>query len=103
MAEKSEMVRRGLGAFFLLAALAMLVAGETALEEHLRSHPWEFVVFWLACFAFVGLALLMALLDMAAVRRRVRREERELIENTMRQITRAKASKPKAPPENSVN
>jgi len=45
----------------------------------------------------------MALLDMVAVRRRVRREDRELIESTMRQITRAKESKSKPPPENSVN
>lgn len=103
MAEKSDMVRRWLGAFFLLSALVMLVAGETALNERLRSHPWEFVIFWLACFAFVGLALLMAMLDMAAVRRRVRREERELLESTMRQITEAKALKENKPPQNSVD
>ena len=93
MAEKSDMVRRGLGVFFLLSALVMLVVGETVLSERLRSQPWEFVVFWLGCFAFVGLALLMALLDMAAVRRRVRQEERELVESTIRQITEAKESK----------
>ena len=102
MAEKSDIVRRTLGTFFLLAALAMLVGGETMLSERLRSQPWEFVLFWLACFVLVGLALLMALLDMAAVRRRVRREERELVENTLRQIKLAKELKTKQSPENSV-
>ena len=103
MAEKRDIVRRVLGVFFLLAALVMLVIGETAMNDHLRSHPWEFVVFWLGCFAFVGLALLLALLDMAAVRRRVRREERELVESTLRQITQARESKSGKPPQNSVN
>ena len=103
MAEKSDIVRRGLGAIFLLAALVMLVVGESVLNERLRSHPLEFVGFWLACFAFVGLAFLMAMLDMAAVRRRVRREELELVASTMRQITREKEAKSNQRPENSVN
>lgn len=103
MAEKCDIVRRGLGAFFLLAALVMLVSGETVLNESLRSHPREFVVFWLGCFALVGLAFLMAMLDMAAVRRRVRREERELVESMLRQITQEKEAKSNKRPENSVN
>ena len=103
MAEKSDIVRRTLGAFFLLSALILLVVGETALNNRLSSHPWEFLIFWTMCFVFVGLALLMALLDMAAVRRRVRREERELVESTMQQIARAKEVKSKQPPHNSVN
>ena len=103
MAEKSDIARRGLGAFFLLAALGMLVAGETVLEERLRSQPLEFVGFWLGCFVFVGLAVLMAVLDMAAVRRRVQREERELVESTLRQITEVKDPGGAKHPQNSVN
>jgi hypothetical protein len=101
MAENTDIRRRIVGAFFLLTALILLILGETKLSDRLRSHPWEFIFFWLGCFISVGLALLMALLDMATVRRRVRREERELIENTLREISRVKASKAGKSPENS--
>ena len=89
MAEKRDVVRRVLGAIFLLASLVMLILGETRLNERLQSHPLEFLIFWLTCFVFVGLALLTALLDMGAVRRRVQRDERELVERTLHEIAEA--------------
>ncbi|MFO1488263.1 MAG: hypothetical protein U1F65_07285 [Verrucomicrobiota bacterium] len=93
MAEKRDVVRRTLGVFFLAAAVIMLVLGETALGGYLSSHPREFLLFWLVCFLFVGLALLTAVLDMMAVRRRLRGEQRELVENTLHQIEEAKIAK----------
>jgi membrane protein implicated in regulation of membrane protease activity len=76
--------RRWFGVFFLLAALAMLVCGETVLKERLGE--WTFIAYWLVCFGFTGLAILVALLDARALQRRTRREERDLFEATLREI-----------------
>src|ERR1017187_1942321 len=99
MADKRDIPRRALGAFFLAASLVMLIAGETLLRGRLSSHPVEFLVFWMGCFVFVGLAFLMALLDLAVVRRRTREQQRELLESALRQIARTKELKSNRPPE----
>ena len=99
MADKRDMRRRALGALFLVASLVLLIAGETVLSDRLRSHPFAFVVFWMGCFMCVGLAFLMALMDLAVVRRRTRAQQRELLEEAMRQIARSKELKAKRPPE----
>ena len=104
MADKRDIRRRALGAFFLVVSVVMLIAGETLLGDRLRSHPVEFLVFWMGCFVFVGLAFLMALLDLAVVRRRTREQQRELLESAMRQIAQTKglqSSRPPEPPGNS--
>lgn len=102
MAEKRELRRRALSVFFLLAALAMLVLGETLLAEKLRAQPVMFLLYWLGCFGFVGLTFLLALLDLAVVRRRVRAEQRELLERTRREIEQTKRAKAEKSPKNSV-
>ena len=99
MADKRDLRRRALGALFLIASLVMLIAGETVLGDRLRARPLAFLVFWMGCFMFVGLAFLMALLDLAVVRRRTRQQHRELLEEAMRQIARSKELKAKRPPE----
>jgi hypothetical protein len=99
MADKRDIRRRALGAFFLIASLAMLIAGETLLNDRLQSHPAEFLAYWMACFMFVGLAFLMGLLDLAVVRRRTREQQRELLESALRQIAQTKELKAKRPPE----
>jgi len=88
---KGDMPRRWWGAAFLLTALAMLLAGETVLRERLR--PAAFLVFWLICFLFTCLALFIAFLDVSAIRRRTREEQRALFENTLRDIARQKDAK----------
>ena len=98
MADKRDFRRRVLGAFFLLASLVMLVAGETFLQARLRARPVAFLVYWLGCFGLAGLAFLTAALDVMAVRRRARAEQRELAESALRQIAQSKAEKA---PENS--
>ena len=100
MAEKRELRRRALSMVFLLAALGMLVVGETLLKARLRAEPVTFLIYWMGCFALVSLAFFMAVLDLAAMRRRARAEHRELLENTLRQIAQAKAKKS---PQNSVD
>ena len=103
MADKQDIRRRVLGAIFLIAALVMLIVGETVFKERLRAQPAGFLIYWMVCFALVGLAILTAALDMAVVRRRVREEQRKLLEETIEQIARTKASKSGKAPEKSGN
>ena len=70
MSNNPEIRRRRLGAIFLSMALGILIAGETVLRDRLGKVG--FVIFWLACFACTLLAMLMAVLDAAAIRRRAR-------------------------------
>ena len=94
--------RRWIGGLALAAALAMLVAGETVLKNHLRDIG--FLIFWLVCFVFTGIAIVMAFLDARALQHRTRREQRDLFEATLRQIEKEARTrpprKPATPPEN---
>ena len=82
--------RRSHGALVLLAALGMLIGGETVLKDRLRN--LAFVFYWLVCFGFTGLAILIAFLDARVLQRRTRQEQRELFETTLKEIeTEAKA------------
>ena len=56
----------------------MLIWGQTILKPYLEGIG--FVLYWLACMAFVALALLTALLDISAVRRRTREQQRDLLQ-----------------------
>ncbi|PYM10190.1 MAG: hypothetical protein DME18_16775, partial [Verrucomicrobia bacterium] len=57
--------RRWFGVFFLIIAVGMLVWGQTFLKPYLEG--LGFIVYWLACMGFTGLAMLSALLDIWAV------------------------------------
>jgi len=96
MADSRDVRRRWLGAVFLVAALGMLIAGQTVLLDRLG--PVAFIFFWLGCFAFTVLALLVAILDFSAVRRRTRKEQVELFESTLQGIERQKESKSQPSP-----
>ena len=48
--------RRWFGVIVLLAALGMLICGETVLEGRLGN--LAFFTYWLVCFGFTGLAIL---------------------------------------------
>ena len=76
--------RRWIGALLLLAAMAMLIAGQTVLQGHLRG--LAFLLYWLLCFIFTGSAIIVAWLDARAVQTKSRREARELIEKTLGKI-----------------
>ena len=90
MALNATTRRRWVGVVALLAALGMLVAGQTVLEGRLQGGAY--LLYWLVCFGFTFLAMLVALWDARALRYRTRREERELFHNTLDQIlTEAKA------------
>ena len=71
--------RRWFGVFFLMVAAGMLIWGQTLLKPYLEGVG--FVVYWVACMGFTALAMFTALLDIWAVRRRTRAQQRELLEH----------------------
>jgi hypothetical protein len=68
----------------LLAALGMLIAGETIFESHLRGVA--FLFYWLFCLLLTGAAIIVAYLDARSVQQRSRVEARELLEKTINKI-----------------
>ena len=76
--------RRWLGGAALLLALAMLIGGETLFKNNLSEVG--FLVYWLVCFVLTGLAIVVAFIDVRAVARRTREEQRQLMHATLDQI-----------------
>ncbi|MBU6401845.1 MAG: hypothetical protein KGS61_16125, partial [Verrucomicrobia bacterium] len=76
--------RRWFGTLFLALAAGLLIWGQTWLKPYLRGVV--FLGYWLACFVFTGLAMLIALLDLRAMRRQTRQQQRDLIERTLLEI-----------------
>jgi hypothetical protein len=79
------------GMIFLIIAVLMLIVGETVLRSSLTKGP--FILYWTVCFAFTGMAILFAFLDVAGVQRNAREQQRELLEKTIREIARQKETK----------
>jgi hypothetical protein len=84
--------RRWFGVIALAAALAMLLGGQTVLKEKLKN--LMFVCYWMVCFGFTCLAILVALWDARALRRRTSREHRDLFEATLKEIEAKTRTKP---------
>ncbi len=76
--------RRWFGGLILLTALGLLIAGETILKGKLQG--LSFLLYWLLCFVLTGAALIVAWVDACAVRRKSRREARELVQHTLGKI-----------------
>lgn len=81
MGNSADALRRWLGAFCLAVAFGMLIWGETVLKPFLKGVG--FLLYWFTCFIFTFSAIVIALLDVRAVRRRVQSEQRDLIERTL--------------------
>lgn len=77
----------------LLAAIVMLIAGETTPGGRLKG--LGFVIYWLACVLCATLAMLSAILDARALRREARNEQRALLEDALEEIQREKAQSSK--------
>lgn len=65
-------------------AAGMLIWGQTILKPHLDG-VW-FLLYWTVCFLFTIGAVLIALLDVRAVRRRIKEEHANLIARTLQEI-----------------
>ena len=70
----------------------MLVVGETVLKSRLKD--LSFLVYWLICFVFTGMAIFVAFLDASAVGRHTRQEARDLLETTLGRIESDAKNKP---------
>jgi hypothetical protein len=75
-------IRRCLAGVCLLLALVMLVLGLTVLDKRLKSYP--FLAYWSVCICLTALAAIGALVDLMLLRRQLQREQRRLIEQTLR-------------------
>ena len=84
MLKSADAMRRWLGSFFLAMAFAMLVWGQTVLSPHLKGI--SFLIYWLFCFLFTFAAMVAALLDIRATRRRSRMAQRELLADAFKEI-----------------
>jgi hypothetical protein len=76
--------RRWFGALVLIAALLMLIAGETVLQGRLKD--LGFLIYWLVCFCLTCVAIFIAFLDVRALGLRTRREQHQLLETTLKKI-----------------
>ncbi|HWQ91727.1 MAG TPA: hypothetical protein VN673_08650 [Clostridia bacterium] len=76
--------RRVIGGVWLAIALLMLIAGETLLRG--RLHGLVLLGYWGVCFACTVLAIMVAFLDLRAVRRTTTAAQRELFETTIKDI-----------------
>src|SRR5947208_3011545 len=71
-------VRRMTMFVVVIAALVMLFAGATFLNEILVEHHGVFIGYWLACALLTLLAMLLALYDLIALRLAALRERKRL-------------------------
>jgi hypothetical protein len=86
MALSQDARRRWLGGICLAISASMLILGMTVFKDRLR--PQTFLYYWLICMLVTALTLLIALLDLRAVRVRSRREQAELVHRTLTEIKR---------------
>lgn len=81
----SDTRRRWFGTICLAIASGMLILGQTVLKARLQQRA--FIYYWLICTLFTGITLVVALLDLRAVRRRSQKEQSDLVRNVLRDIT----------------
>ena len=76
--------RRWVGGIVLGLAAMMLILGETALNGKLRGGV--FVMYWMICFLLTVAAIVVAFMDLKALQRKVGKEQRDLMEDTLSDI-----------------
>ena len=76
--------RRWFGVVVLGVALLMLVAGQTVLQGKLGGS--SYIAYWLACLILTSGAIIIAFADVRATSHEIRRQERELLEHTIKEI-----------------
>ena len=94
MPTSADAQRRWLGLFFLALSFGFLVWGQTVLRDRLRGAT--FFGYWGVCFLFTFAAIITALLDMRATRKRAQQEHEQLIQRTLEEIDREPDDKPGA-------
>jgi uncharacterized membrane protein len=77
-------VLRWLASIFLTAAVGMVVAGESLLKSRLQAE--SFIYYWLVCIVLTFLTMVVALVDFWMVRRRLHREQKQLVADALKAI-----------------
>ena len=83
MFDSRDARRRWWGVFFLTMSATLLMWGETFLKSILIESKLLFIFYWFLCLVFITLAIVTAVLDMNATRKRFRVQQRALIEQTL--------------------
>jgi hypothetical protein len=76
MLTSADARRRWFGALFIVLAGGMLIWGQTLLKGSL--HGAIFLVYWLLCFLFTALSMVVAILDIRAMKKHIRDEQNTL-------------------------
>lgn len=84
MPHSADALRRWLGLLFLALAFGLLIWGQTVLRDRLQGVA--FLVYWGVCFLCTLAAIITALLDVRATRRRAQEEQEELVKRTLEEI-----------------
>jgi hypothetical protein len=79
-------MRRWFGLFFLAVAFGLLIWGQTVFRARLEQNAVLFIAYWCGCFVVTAAAIVVALLDMRATRRRARAEHDDLVQRTLKDI-----------------
>ena len=71
----------------------MLVAGQTVLQGRMAGAAY--IAYWVICLILTTAAIITALADVRATSHQIRRQERELIEHTIKQIEADARNRPR--------
>jgi membrane protein implicated in regulation of membrane protease activity len=93
MPTSADALRRWLGLLFLALAFGLLIWGQTVLRDSLKGVA--FLAYWGCCFIFTLAAIVTALLDVRATRRKAREEQDDLIRRTLEEIENESEDKSK--------
>jgi len=77
---------RWLSGALLVAALLMLLLGQTILAKSLTGKT--FIAYWLGCFVCTGLAAVAAIIDFFSLQRRARIQQKEIMEKVFREAVK---------------
>lgn len=91
MLTAADALRRWFGMLSLALASGMLIWGQIVLAPHLKG--MGFIIYWAICLFLTLTAIIIALLDIHAVRRRTREERRELFRKTFEDLPRHSAER----------
>ena len=94
MPNSADALRRWFGLLFLALAFGMLIWGQFVLRKELEQRPVLFVFYWSGCFLLTFAAIVTALLDLRATRKRARQEQDKLVQRTLQEIDRESHDEP---------
>jgi hypothetical protein len=81
MSDPARRTRRAIGLALLALAILLLFAGQTILRPQL--YGARFAVYWLVCLLLVAMAMIVALVDLLAIRYQARRQQLDLLRNAL--------------------